>query len=91
MKTFPRSLRGTLLLGCLGSGPNIAIGLPALAMMISSPKAARAGLADYFEFYNLGRLHQALAYRTPAEVYFDPELQRLRTVSTMERELATVG
>jgi putative transposase len=56
-----------------------------------SPKAARAGLADYFEFYNLGRLHQALAYRTPAEVYFDPELQRLRAVSTMARELATVG
>jgi putative transposase len=27
------------------------------------------GLAAYFRFYNEGRLHQALAYRTPAAVY----------------------
>jgi hypothetical protein len=26
-------------------------------------------LARYFAFYNGERLHQALAYRTPAEVY----------------------
>jgi putative transposase len=30
---------------------------------------ARHGLARYFAFYNGERLHQALAYRTPAEVY----------------------
>ena len=41
-----------------------------------SPRAARKGLADYFEFYNQARLHQSLGYRTPAEVYFDPTLQR---------------
>jgi putative transposase len=29
-----------------------------------------AGLADYFCFYNHIRLHQSLAYRTPAEVHF---------------------
>lgn len=29
-----------------------------------------AGLADYFRFYNHDRLHQSLAYRTPAEVHF---------------------
>lgn len=29
-----------------------------------------AGLADYFHFYNHERLHQSLAYRTPAEVHF---------------------
>lgn len=35
-----------------------------------SPRAARRGLARYFEFYNNERRHQALAYRTPADVYF---------------------
>lgn len=41
-----------------------------------SPRAARKGLAGYFEFYNQERLHQSLNYRTPAEVYFDPTLQK---------------
>lgn len=36
----------------------------------SSPKEARSHLQNYFEFYNHKRLHQALDYRTPAEVYF---------------------
>jgi putative transposase len=35
----------------------------------TSPKEARSQLRKYFEFYNHGRLHQALDYRTPAEVY----------------------
>ena len=30
---------------------------------------ARAGLREYFDFYNTERLHQSLAYRTPWEVY----------------------
>jgi putative transposase len=29
------------------------------------------GLGAYFEFYNDERLHQALGYETPAEVYRD--------------------
>lgn len=35
-----------------------------------SPKEARAQLQKYFDFYNHKRLHQALEYQTPAEVYF---------------------
>lgn len=35
----------------------------------ASPREARAGLSEYITFYNHGRLHQALQYRTPAEVY----------------------
>ena len=35
-----------------------------------SPRDAREGLRDYLRFYNEQRLHQALDYRTPAEVYF---------------------
>jgi len=30
---------------------------------------ARAGIGDYFRFYNTERPHQALGYRTPAEVF----------------------
>ena len=29
----------------------------------------RQGLGRYFPYYNEGRQHQALGYRTPAEVY----------------------
>jgi putative transposase len=36
-----------------------------------SPKEARHGLTQYFNFYNHKRIHQALGYRTPAEVYFN--------------------
>lgn len=35
-----------------------------------SPRTARAELTRYLRFYNEGRLHQALDYRTPAEVYW---------------------
>ena len=34
------------------------------------PQEARDGLRGYFRFYNRERPHQALEYRTPAEVYF---------------------
>lgn len=34
-----------------------------------SPRDARRGIDQYFRFYNAERLHQALAYQTPAEIY----------------------
>ena len=33
--------------------------------------AAFSGLNGYFPFYNEERLHQSLAYKTPAAVFFD--------------------
>ena len=36
-----------------------------------SPRAARQGLNRYLTFYNQERVHQALDYRTPAQVYGD--------------------
>ena len=35
-----------------------------------SPREARQALTRYFTFYNQERLHQALNYQTPADVYF---------------------
>jgi putative transposase len=37
----------------------------------ASPREARQGLTTYFQFYNDERPHQALDYRTPAEVYYE--------------------
>lgn len=36
----------------------------------ASPREARLGLGDYLDFYNYRRLHQALDYQTPAQIYF---------------------
>ena len=37
-----------------------------------SPRAARRGLSRYLSFYNAGRPHQALGYKTPAQVDAEP-------------------
>jgi putative transposase len=37
------------------------------------PKEARQYLARYFDFYNHRRIHQALDYLTPAQIYFGKE------------------
>lgn len=42
-----------------------------------SPREAREGLRRYFEFYNNRRPHQALGYRTPAEVYFENKREEM--------------
>lgn len=36
-------------------------------------REARTRLSAYFEFYNAQRIHQALDYRTPDEVYFEAQ------------------
>jgi putative transposase len=36
-----------------------------------TPAALRAGLTDYFHFYNERRRHSALGRRTPDVVYFE--------------------
>lgn len=36
----------------------------------ATPIEAKAGLKGYFHFYNFERPHQALNYKTPAEIYF---------------------
>ena len=36
----------------------------------ASPNDARRSLTGYFQFYNTKRLHQSLAYQTPAQIYF---------------------
>jgi len=38
---------------------------------LSSVAEARAAIENYFKFYNNQRPHQALGYKTPAEVYFN--------------------
>lgn len=50
---------------------------------------ARAGLREYFKFYNEERPHQVLGYRTPAEVYF-PSKNQQNVENTRTRNLNLV-
>ena len=53
-----------------------------------TPREARLGLQRYLEFYNYQRPHQALSYKTPAEVYFGD--QRRIQLSRLEMEDSTL-
>ena len=60
---------------------------------------ARVGIGEYFRFYNTERPHQALAYRTPAEVFMSSPVEvthgglveSLRTDTLTMEPLGTVG
>lgn len=53
----------------------------------ANPREARCGLNQYLTFYNHERPHQALDYRTPAQVYYGKEEARLsRTYPTVHSE-----
>lgn len=45
----------------------------------ATPREARQGLVRYFGFYNHDRPHQALDYRTPAQLYFQKEEAQARS------------
>jgi putative transposase len=45
-------------------------------------REAEASLSAYFDFYCHRRIHQALAYRTPAEVYGENSSRRRKTPTT---------
>ncbi len=53
-----------------------------------TPREARIGLQRYFDFYNHQRPHQALDYRTPAEVY-SAEQNQVQLISH-ELEVSTL-
>jgi putative transposase len=38
-------------------------------------KEAKAGIGNYFRFYNAERPHQALGYRTPAEIFLSSQVE----------------
>lgn len=51
----------------------------------ANPKEARRGLEHYLNFYNHERPHQALAYRTPAEVYFAKTVEKEETARAAKK------
>lgn len=56
----------------------------------ANPREARQGLQGYFEFYNHERPHQALDYRTPAQVYFGKEVERPPARTSQNRAITNV-
>lgn len=48
-------------------------------------REARAGLTDYFQFYNTRRRHQSLGRRMPADVYFPENIDKRANKKTTQR------
>ncbi|MDI6710967.1 MAG: IS3 family transposase [Bacillota bacterium] len=44
-----------------------------------TPREARLGISNYLDFYNHRRVHQALDYQTPAEVYFGSQRDQAKS------------
>ena len=57
---------------------------------------AKTNLAAYFKFYNNGRRHQSLEYKTPAEVYSNkkrlaPDTKQQHNLSILTRPLLSTN
>jgi putative transposase len=53
----------------------------------SNGREAKAGLDVYFSFYNNQRPHQALGYRTPAEVHSQHQMNHRKRWTDTERSI----
>jgi len=56
-------------------------------------REARAGIGDYIRFYNTQRPHQALGYRTPADVYHSRQMETTQgcLVESPRQDIPTTG
>jgi transposase InsO family protein len=54
----------------ISNHPNVLIERGQTVQSNRATSEARKHLQEYIEFYNTGRSHQTLDYKTPDEVYF---------------------